>query len=75
VFLRPILEHISVEWSARPSGIPEGEFRKICLHKIPGGNSRKFMHIDNIIIDNNIKYQKKLEPAQLIGFGQLSQPL
>jgi len=27
------------------------------------------------IIDNNTKHQKILEPAQLMGLGQLSQPL
>jgi len=34
---------------ARPPGIPVREFPGICLHKIPGGNSREFMHIASLI--------------------------
>jgi len=36
-------------YQARPPGIPVQEFPGICLHKIPGGNCREFMHIASLI--------------------------
>ena len=34
---------------ARPPGIPVRVYPGICLNKIPGGNSREFMHIASLI--------------------------
>jgi len=38
-----------ITFPKKPSGIPVQEFPGICLHKIPGGNSREFMHIASLI--------------------------